>query len=542
MSKLAHPVRGRRVHGIAGGITPAANKAASLRSRIMPCPLAPLYTLPLTQYKSVPLTPAVQAGDYVQKYQRLTTSANPDAAHVHAPTSGRIAAIRNCLIADRVETLAPCIELVPDGADTALGCSPVPDFRKLPTSELFQRIIDAGICGMGGAGFPVAQKLRLAQSADCQLLIINAVECEPFISADHALLRERAADVLLGAEIVQTVCRAARCVIALKRDMHAAISATRSALAHSTVEMLLVDSKYPAGAERQLIEAVTGMQLPAGSLPLEAGILMLNAGTTYACGQAVVTGSPCISRITTLTGSALTTPKNFEALIGTPVTFLLELCGVKQHDHTATVLGGSLLGVELASLAVPSTQTTNCLIAATSADLPQSEPELACIRCGYCADVCPVRLLPQQLHAFARNHAHAQLQDYGLTECIECGACDYVCPSHIPLVQYFRAGKQELRDATRHFEQAESWRTRFQQHQYRLKREKESARERRRPESQPTSAPVSRHSPAFSREQAQNEIAAAVARSKARQQARTNRLLASVPKSSGDPEDSGGVA
>lgn len=512
-----------RNHGFPGGITPPARKADALRSRIMPMPLAPVFSLPLTHYKSARSKPCVSVGDEVLKYQLLATATDTGSVPVHAPTSGRITAIHEAPIAGRVDMQGLCIELTADGEDTALALQPEPDYRQLDPGQLLARIAVAGISGMGGAGFPTAEKLRLAAAQSCELLIINAVECEPYISADQALMRERAAEVVAGADIARAASTASRCVIALKNDMHDAIAATRAALAHSPIELVLVDNKYPAGAEQTLIQAVTGMQVPTGRHPTASGILMINAGTAYACGQAVIAGRPCISRITTLTGDALLTPKNFEALIGTPLSFLFTLCGVDETRHTRTILGGPLMGIELQNTEVPLTQMTNCLIAATAEEFPAPAPEQPCIRCGDCADVCPVKLLPQQLYGFARSHAHGDLLNHGLFDCIECGACEYACPSHIPLVQYYRASKDELHETARQRVQAESWRTRFQHHQARIRRDKDRARERRRPDLITSTSPAPTTQPApFSREQAQQEIAAAVARIRAKQAALKN--------------------
>lgn len=511
---------------IFGGIKPATHKAASLRSRIMPMPLPPQLILPINQYHGTNSSPLVKVGDAVLKYQALTEKLDHTGAALHAPTSGRITAICSASIAGHPGNAALCIHLQCDGDDNSLELQPCLNHDQLTGFEVLRKIDAAGIVGMGGAGFPTAHKLRLATEHGTELLIINAAECEPYISTDEALLRERAREVVIGAELLRTACHAPRCGIAIEEDKPAAIAALRTALAHSPIELMLLHSTYPTGGEKQIVQAVTGLEVPVGQYPLNLGILVHNAGTAYAVYQAVAEGKPSISRIITLTGRALQTPKNFEALIGTPVAFLLKLCGVQEQHHLTTVMGGSLMGLQLAHAEVPVTKTTNCLIAATVEDFPQPEPELACIRCGFCAEVCPARLLPQQLYSFARTHNHTQLQSYGLDDCIECGACAYVCPSNIPLVQYYVAAKQELRTLSVAREQSEHWQTRFQFHQYRTKQEKDSARERRIPtalspvELLPTdSSPIT--SVQFSRQLAQQEIADAVARANAK---RTSRL------------------
>jgi len=329
------------------------------------------------------------------------------------------------------------------------------------------------------------------------------------------LLRERAKEVVMGAEILRAACQAPHAVLAIEKDKTDAINALQNALSHSTLQLLLIEAKYPTGGEKQIIQAVTGLEVPTGKFALDLGILVHNVGTAYAIFQAVVEGKPNISRITTLTGAALQTPKNFDALLGTSVAFLFELCGIDKKTHQTTLLGGSLMGIELARIDVPITKTSNCLIAATATELPPPEPELPCIRCGFCADVCPSQLLPQQLYNHARAHQHHELIRQGLADCIECGACAYVCPSHIPLVQYYVAAKQELRLISERQAQSKQWSARFQFHQYRVKKEKDSPqlRQSRVQKSSPELATIQT---SFSREEARAEIANAVARAKAR--------------------------
>lgn len=513
---IGNPRKRLRRRKISGGISPDPCKANSLRSRIMPMPLPPGFILPLRQYDGTHTVPLVKAGDTVLKYQVLTRPENATGTPLHAPSSGTIAAIGTAPICGLPGESAICIHLQCDGNDNSLELQACSNPAQLTSSEILSKIEAAGIVGMGGAGFPTALKISYAIDHGTELLIINAAECEPYISCDEALIRERADAVVIGAALLRTACHAPRCVIAIEDDKTDAINALRAALAHSPIELLLLHSAYPTGSEKQIIQAVTGLEVPAGAHPTQLGILVQNVGTAYAVYQAVAEGKPSISRITTLTGGALKTPKNFEALIGTPITFLFGLCGVDPARHVTTVMGGSLMGVELERTDMPITKSSNCLIAATRAEFPLPEPALACIRCGYCIDVCPSQLLPQQLYNFARTHNHVQLQSFGLNDCIECGACDYVCPSHIPLVHYFLAAKQEIREVQVQHAQSEHWRARFQLHQYRARKAKDTAREQRIQVAQIPSNTAPPAAAAFSRTEAQQEIIDAVARAKAR--------------------------
>ena len=519
-------------HKIFGGIKPAAYKSDALRSRVMPAPLPGKLVLPLLQHQGQPAMAVVEVGQEVLKFQVLAAGIESLSVPVHAPTSGVITAITDSAVPGFGTQVQRCIHLQVDGLDTAAVLQPCLDYRALGHLELLTMIAEAGICGLGGAGFPTAEKLRVSIEQGVELLIINAAECEPYISADEALIRERADRVVSGAEILQSVCLAKRCVIAIEKDKADAIEALRTALQDSAIELLVLTSSYPTGGERQIIQAVTGCEVPRGLLPVDAGILVQNAGTAYAVHNAIVEGKPCTSRITTLTGSPLQTPKNFEALIGTPVSFLFEMCGIDKSQHTGTIMGGSLMGIELDSDDVPLIKTTNCLVAKSSGEFPDPAPEQACIRCGYCADACPARLLPQQLYAFSRSENFEQLEAHGLADCIECGACAYVCPSHIPLVQYYRASKQTVAARDREFQASKQWQSRFQFHQYRLKKDAARALDTKLPGTEKTTA----NEPAqpFSRNQAREDIAAAVRRVAAR---RSNRTAASSAKDKAKDKD-----
>ena len=531
--RLVNRLLGRRSdrapYAIFGGIATDAYKTRSLRSRLMPVPIPEKLVLPLSQNLGVDAIAIVEAGDLVQKFQLLAEAGEPGSVALHAPTSGLVSSISNATVADEFGSQRLCIHLQSDGENRAIETVPEADYRALDHLQLLERIERAGICGLGGAGFPSAQKLSLGMKSGIDLLIINAVECEPFISADEALIRERGASVVVGAEILKSACLASNCIIVLQEDRADAIEALKKALENSSIELMTLAAGYPVGGEKQIIQAVTGMEVPSHAYPASIGVLVFNAGTAYAVYKAIADGEPCVSRITTLTGAPLQTPKNFETLIGTSVSFLFDLCGIDTTRHTGTIVGGPLMGIQLPTLDVPVMKTSNCLIAMSAAEFPPDEPELACIRCGFCAEACPARLLPQQLYAFSRAHDHEQNLAHGLFDCIECGACAYVCPSHIPLVQYYRSSKAEIRAQQRRQLQSQHWQRQFQQHQYRIKKQQDEAphqisgdavgplkddepdkKNRSREDGDKTEAVV------FSRERAKREIAEAVARVRAR--------------------------
>ena len=449
------------------------------------------------------------------KGQKIAEAADASSAPVHAPTSGRITGIGLHALPDEFGTLAACITLASDGNDQAIKTTFTADFQNMSESDLLERIRDAGIVGMGGAGFPTYLKLQSSNEHPVDFLIINAVECEPYITADEALIREHACDVVTGANILKRVTGAKQCIVAIEDSKIDAIAELKLAALNSAIQIAIIPEKYTAGSEKQLIHSVTGREVPAGKYPASIGVSLHNTGTAFAIYKAICEAEPCISRITTVTGSTLKTPKNFHVLIGTPIAFLFDLCGVDQTKLSRIVVGGSLMGTCLPDINAPIIKTTNCLIAGSAEEFTEPQPEQACIRCSFCADVCPVNLLPQQLYASSRCQDYQQADNFGLFDCIECGACAYVCPSHIPLVQYYRASKSEIEKQRTNRHNADKWQARFQFHQYRYKREK---KQKLLQSSSIEHQPETEHNKQadFSREKARLEISEAVARVKAR--------------------------
>jgi Na+-translocating ferredoxin:NAD+ oxidoreductase subunit C len=515
-----------------GGIQPLQFKEDSLRSRIMSTPIPQQLTIPIGAADGGEITLLVDIGEQVSKYQKLAVisifTEGVSDVPVHAPTSGVITSIENSIVADHSQQQQLCINLAADGHDEALQLEPQSNYSLLSRVNIASLIRDAGVIGMGGAGFPAADKLRLCGESAIEFLIINAAECEPYITADEALLRERAEKVVVGAEILKQASAARRCIIAIEDTKPDAIDALKQALKSEmnldqTCELVLIPSKYPAGSERQLIKCVTGIEIATGQHPTENGIVMYNVGTAYAVYEAIVEGKPCVSRFTTLCGQALKTPKNFEVLIGTTADFLFELCGIETSNKQKSILGGSLMGSELGSDKAAICKTTNCLIAASADEFQAPQAEQACIRCGFCADVCPSKLLPQQLLAFSKTADTTQLLEHGLFDCIECGACDYVCPSHIPLVSTYKESKKLIATRRQDLEHGSYWQQRFQFRQYRVKKEKDQAVSRKvAVPAKPTLAAgpavkqQNKKTDFISKEQASLDIAAAVARVKAR--------------------------
>jgi electron transport complex protein RnfC len=469
----------RKIYDFHGGIHPPENKRQSLGSSIADAGVPTELVIPLSQHIGAPASPTVSAGDSVLKGQQIAEARGFVSVPVHAPTSGTVTAIEDRQIAHPSGHAAPCIVIASDGRDEWIEHAGCGDYRSEDKSALLGRIRDAGIAGMGGAGFPTAVKLTVRDEVTIETLIINGTECEPYITADDALMRERADRVIRGTGILQHLIEPAETLIGIEDNKPEALAAMRSAAAGTGIEIVEFPTKYPSGGEKQLIEILTGKQVPSGGLPADVGIICQNVGTAVAVHDAVMLGRPLISRVTTVTGEAVDQPGNYDTLLGTPMRHLLEKAGYRPADNVRLVMGGPMMGFTVPSLDVPVVKTTNCLLAPSEAELPTPPPAQACIRCGMCAEACPVSLLPQQMFWFAQGKEFEKLEQHNLFDCIECGACSWVCPSFIPLVQYYRASKAEILQLRRDSEKAEHSRVRFEARQERLERE-EAAKEAKR--------------------------------------------------------------
>lgn len=463
-----------------GGVHPAEHKTVSNRTPIAPGPKPAQLVLPLNMHLGAPARPIVAVGDRVLKGQMLAEPAGTVSAALHAPTSGTVVALGPRPIQHPSGMDALCIVLEPDGEDRWMERRPVADHTRLGPGKLIALLRDAGVAGLGGAGFPTSVKVNLGDHQRVEQLIINAVECEPYITADDRLMRERADEIVLGIQILQYLLNPHDTLIGIEDNKPEAIAALRAACADSDVEIRVVPTKYPSGGEKQLIQLLTGKEVPSGSIPAQCGVVCQNVGTAWAVKRAVHDGEPLLSRITTVTGDAVARPGNYEVWLGTPVADLLHHAGVDKERLGRLVMGGPMMGFTLHDPSVPVVKTSNCVIAASAEELPEPPPEQACIRCGACAEVCPANLLPQQLYWYAKTDDFERAQHHNLMDCIECGACAYVCPSHIPLVQYYRYAKGEIRTQTAEQIKADRARERFEARQARLEREQAEKEARRR--------------------------------------------------------------
>jgi electron transport complex protein RnfC len=403
----------RTLHRFSGGLHLDTHKHESRDVPSMLVPLPGQIILPLKQHIGLAARPLVNPGERVLKGQIIAEPEGYVSVPVHATTSGVVRDIGDYHIPHPFGIREPCIVIDADGLDELFPIEAVTDYAALTPQALQEIIRDRGIAGLGGAGFPAHVKLKEGVDNAVDTLIINGVECEPYITCDDRLIREKAMYVVSGARMIRHAVNAKHCVIAVEEDMPEAHDALAGHItAHDDIELVRVPTRYPAGGEKQLIQVLTGKEVPSGGFSINIGIIVHNVATAAAVYRAVTRGEPLISRYVTVTGE-VKTPRNLQVLLGTPVS----------------------------DCNIPVTKTTNCIIVRRK--IPPIQ-ELPCIRCGRCADVCPVNLLPQQLYLYAKADRFDETRQHHLFDCIECGCCSCVCPSHIPLVQYYRYAKFEI--------------------------------------------------------------------------------------------------
>ena len=461
-----------------GGVRVPGHKAESLERPLSAARLPPLLTLPLRQHLGAEAQPTVAVGDYVLKGEVVAAEKGQISAAVHASSSGTVVEIGKRPVPSPSGTDALCIVIETDGKDvwaphTGIGDDP---FNLSPV-EIRGKILAAGIVGLGGAGFPAAAKMLPGIHHDINLLIVNAAECEPYITCDEALIRRHAKQIVGGVELLRRAVGAFECVVAIEENKPEAIAALKKELeeiGETSIDIASLPAIYPAGGEKQLIKSLTGLEVPSQGLPMDLRVVCYNVSTTFAVYNAMAYGEPLISRVVTITGQAVHQPRNLDVLLGTPIRDLINQCGGYTEDLHQLVVGGPMMGYALKSDDRPIIKTTNCIIAATAAEMPPSATAEPCIRCGDCVKVCPAALLPQEIYWHARAKDYERAEDYSLLDCIECGCCAYVCPSNIPLVQYYRGAKTEIWKLRREHMQAENTRQRFESRQARIEQARQS--------------------------------------------------------------------
>ncbi|WP_434761868.1 electron transport complex subunit RsxC [Vibrio fortis] len=472
MNSLIEQIRTGSVWTFPGGVHPAENKKQSNGLAIAHAAIPQEIVLPVKQHIGKAGNLLVAVGDSVLKGQQLTALDTGFTLPVHAPTSGIIVAIEPRTTAHPSGLSELSIVIKPDGQDQWIERQGTEDYTQKTSDELLDIIRQAGISGMGGAGFPTAKKLQSGLGRT-EILIVNAAECEPYITSDDKLLQEHADEVLKGIEVVEHLLQPKLTVIGIEDNKPEAIKALEIAAKDKDIVIRVIPTKYPSGGEKQLIKILTNKEVPAGGIPADIGVLVQNVGSLYSIKRAVIDGEPVVNRVVTLTGKTFKQPRNVWALLGTPVSALLAEFGYKADKKLPRlILGGPMMGFTLPHENVPITKTSNCILAPTRREISPNSYEMECIRCSQCAEACPASLLPQQLQWHAKANELDKCEELNIKDCIECGACAFVCPSEIPLVQYYRQAKAEIKTRRDEAAAAERAKQRFEEKNARMERDK----------------------------------------------------------------------
>ncbi|NNM70151.1 MAG: electron transport complex subunit RsxC [Gallionella sp.] len=459
-----------------GGVHPPTHKAESTRTPIAQMPLPKKLVIPFHQHVGNIAKPQVRAGDHVLKGQIIGLPEDGISSAVHASTSGTITEIGMQVVAHASGLPDLCATLVPDGKDEWIAHSGI-DFRVATHADVRQMLRLAGVVGLGGAVFPSDLKLRPG-THKIDTLILNGAECEPYITCDDMLMRERADEIIRGAEIMRWVLGADTILVGIEDNKPEAIAAMQVAAQTSSdnIQVIAVPTLYPGGGAKQLIRVLTGIEVAAGVRSTEKGVQCFNVATAQSIYRAVQFGEPLVSRIVTVTGN-VSDAQNLEVLIGTPVSDVVAYAGVLP-DTDSYIMGGPMMGLPLPAASVSIVKAANCIIASSPKLFPPAPPAMPCIRCTRCAEVCPAELQPQDLYWFAKAREFGKAQEFSLFDCIECGACSYVCPSHIPLVQYYRFAKSEIWARESEKNASDAARERFEFREHRIEREKREKAEK----------------------------------------------------------------
>lgn len=439
--------------------------------------LLPLFTLPLPDILIIPIKQhlgnsgkiCVNLGDYVLRGQNLTIGKNLKLP-VHAPTSGTIDKIlkHKTPYINNLDEL--CIFIKPDGKDLWKPLKKLLNYKQLSRSIVLQQIHNSGIAGMGGAGFPTAQKMYNNSHYKLEILIINATECEPYVTSDELLIQNYVDEIIEGCLIIAWLLKVKKIIIGIEDNKEYAIYILKKKLIYQcSIELRIIPSKYPSGSSKQLVKLLTGMEVPNGKHLCNIGISMQNVSTVLTVKRAIINGEPITERIVTITGPAINQPRNVWVRLGTKVDFILhQITNFISLQNSQVIIGGPLTGENLKYLDVPITKITNCIIVFPIKQIPKEINTFSCIRCGNCADACPINLLPQQLYWYSKNFNQTKLDQYHINNCIECNACAYVCPSYIPLVKLFIKAKQNLKIINHNIKRSEENKKRFENRNIRL--------------------------------------------------------------------------
>lgn len=425
-----------------GGIHPLEGKELTAGKELRIAPLFDKYIVPVRQNIGAPPTLTVKKGDAVKKGQRIAEPGGFVSVPLHSPVCGTVGDIVE--ITGVTGASEQAVEIIADGTDEwDTGLDPIPNWADTEKDVLKKRILDAGIVGMGGAAFPTHVKLSPPPEKNIDTLIVNGAECEPFLTADHRLMLTRTEEALTGIAIAAKILKVSRIFVGVEDNKMDAIEKMTAAAAKFKITVVPLHVKYPQGAEKQLIYALTGRQVLEGGLPMDVGCVVMNIGTAAAVHDAVVLGHPLIERVTTVTGTPVVDPANYLVRIGTPIRKLLELCGGVKENPAKVIMGGPMMGFAQSNIDVPVAKNSSGVLLMAPEEIEQFEGN-PCIRCSRCVKACPMNLLVPTLSTMIEAGEFAMAEQNYVMDCVECGTCAYICPAKRPLVQHFRRAKAEI--------------------------------------------------------------------------------------------------
>ena len=427
-----------------GGIHPPGKKELSSQKQIVEATPPDRVVIPLSQHLGAPCKPLVAIDQAVKKGEMIGEPGGFVSAPVHASVSGKVIAIGE--FPNAMGRFVASIVIENDRNETWTSLEDNPEYEGLSPDHLKEKVKQAGIVGMGGAAFPSVVKLSPPKEKPIDTIILNGSECEPYLTGDFRLMLERPKEIIEGLKVLMKILCVQRGFVGIEDNKPDAIKAIRETVkGEKNIELRVLQTKYPEGAEKMLIQVMTGRKVPPRALPMDVRVVVHNVGTAYAVYEAARYGKPLIERVVTVTGEGIREPKNLKVKVGTLISHLIHDCGGMKEEKVKVISGGPMMGFAIPSLEVPVTKGTSGIVVLTEREIVHTDKFQPCIRCGRCIDACPMGLMPSMLSIYAERGFYEGAKEYNLFDCFECGCCTFVCPSKRPIVQLIRIAKSMVK-------------------------------------------------------------------------------------------------